>query len=78
MPAVVTALGQPFSPLAPAAIAGAARGVSPGMGRLPDAILVVWAVGSALHLVAWLVRWRRIASMARAATHGVRCARSVR
>jgi uncharacterized protein (TIGR03435 family) len=68
MPAVVIALGQPFAPLAPAVIASSARSVSAGMGWLPDAILVVWAAGCALHLVTWLVRWRRIASMARAAT----------
>jgi uncharacterized protein (TIGR03435 family) len=68
MPAVVTVLGQPFSPLAPAAIASSSPGVSAGVGWLPTAILIVWAAGCAMHLAMWRVRWRRIASLARAAT----------
>ena len=68
MPVVVTALGQTLSPMAPVAIASSSLGVSTVMGWLPTALVIVWAAGCALHLVAWLVRWRRISSMARAAT----------
>ena len=68
MPAVVTALGQPFSPMAPEAIALPSRSAPPEMAWLPMAIAIVWAAGCAMHLVTWLVRWRRLASTARAAT----------
>lgn len=66
VPAVVSTLGQPFSPLAPAVI-GSSPGVSTAMEWLPAVILIVWAAGCAMHLATWLVRGRRIASMARAA-----------
>ena len=68
VPMVVAALGQPFSPMAPAEIASSFREVSTVMGWLPAAIVIVWAAGCAMHLVTWLVRRRRLASRARAAT----------
>ena len=68
VPAVVAALGQPFSPMAPAALASASRNLSTGIGWLPTALVIMWAAGCAVHLVRWLVCWRRLASAARAAT----------
>jgi uncharacterized protein (TIGR03435 family) len=68
VPVIVTAVGQPLSSIAPSAIASSTGGGSTDMRWLPTALVVVWAAGCALHLVTWLVRWRRIASMARTAT----------
>ena len=68
IPAVVTALGQPFSPLAPAVIASSSGAASTAISWLPTAILIVWSAGCAMNLATWLVRWRRVTSMTRAAT----------
>ena len=67
VPAIVAALGQPFAPMAPAAIASSSLDTSTGMGWLPAAIVIVWAAGCVIHLVKWLACWRRLAATARAA-----------
>jgi uncharacterized protein (TIGR03435 family) len=68
VPMIVTTFGQPFSPAAAGAIASSSQSVATDIHWLATVIVVVWMAGCAMHLVAWLVRWRRIALMARAAT----------
>jgi bla regulator protein blaR1 len=68
VPPIVSAVGQPLSSLAPPAIASSAGSGSRQMRWLPAVTVIVWATGCVLHLVTWLVRWRRLASIARASS----------
>src|SRR5262249_22757652 len=62
---VVDAITQPFSPRPEAAQTVSALNQSGPMTVVPPILLTAWLARSAVFLILWWVRWRRIAAVAR-------------
>lgn len=66
---VVDAVGRPFSvPEHGSSLTASAPSVSVTLGITTEALLAVWALGTTVLVVAWVVRWRRVARIVREAT----------
>lgn len=62
---VIDTIGQPFSRAA-VTMVPSSHAASGGLAAaLPLLLLAIWFVGCAMHLLAWWVRWRRIAAVVR-------------
>jgi uncharacterized protein (TIGR03435 family) len=64
---VIDLIGQPFSRPEVAALASPVT-FSSLVAALPMLVIAVWCCGSAMHLLAWWVRWRRVAMIVRQAS----------
>ena len=64
---VIDAIGQPFSRPELAPVTSPATGSSITT-TLPVLLLAIWACGCGMHLLAWWVRWRRVAAVVREAS----------
>jgi uncharacterized protein (TIGR03435 family) len=67
VPFVVEAISQPFSQPELVGIISPAT-ISPVAAALPLFLSAIWFSGCAMHLLAWWVRWRRVAVIARGAS----------
>ena len=68
-PILIETVSQPFSQDALTVRAAAGRPAArPFADALPGAGLGIWAIGCAVFLATWLVRWRRMNALARRAT----------
>jgi bla regulator protein blaR1 len=62
---VIDTIGQPFSRAAVTADPASHAEPASLAAALPILLLAIWLVGCALHLLAWWVRWRRVAAVVR-------------
>jgi bla regulator protein blaR1 len=59
---------RPFAPMNPAAVARVTTSAGPSLANLiPILIVAVWSFGCIAVLLAWWMRWRRVAAIVRAA-----------
>ena len=64
MTSVIETVSQPFSAPQVASLTAPAT-LSPVAAALPFVLFAVWFGGCAMHVLAWWVRWRRVAVIAR-------------
>jgi bla regulator protein blaR1 len=65
---VIDSVGRPFSAAERDAATVAASPVSVSLGITASALVAVWALGTTVFVVIWVVRWRGVARMVREAT----------
>jgi bla regulator protein blaR1 len=62
---LIDAIGQPFSTRPPTSLERGAGEVALAALPLTDLVVATWALGSAVVLVRWLMRWHRVAAAVR-------------
>ena len=67
MTLLIDTIGQPFSSAVAAAAPSSEFAHSGLIALLPVVLLTLWCAGSVMHLLAWAVRWRRVAAIVRQA-----------